>query len=225
MQNEIKVDRTETGENRFYHKYEIKPFGFNYFPMDKDRFSIAILAKENTKELKNMLTYIINSYDSNCERIKSENILDLKKELSDYNKSSEELKNKWAIVDCTTTGKFKELDPNIIPLGPIAKCDWLINYYVLTCNFPNFKLKFFPDADKNFSHIIWLTDEIKSRRTLFTNSALTFILDNDNVDKFMDEVINTQNFKSNHNFYYILGKHMRINEQILTISKARFKNS
>lgn len=214
----------------YCHQYFVTPFRWKKFPMDHDRYAITIVCKnlkENKTLLINLLTYIYNCIE-NSDKIKKDytilNAQYIKKILSDYSKTNDELKQKIAIIDYTSSkflNTLENYDDYIIPFYnieteklPIS----LVNNDILRINIPNLLFPPSTNCDKNFSHCIWLTDKLSP--ILSSTSTTIFFLDS--FIQFTNDNLHIENFQINEDQIYVFQKLVSKNGSIECINKKRF---
>jgi hypothetical protein len=226
----VTVDK-ETNQIIYNREFAVTPFSFNVFPMDRERFSIIILAPEVTSTLQNLFQYILNSYiDENIINCLSNNSLyKVEEQFQNYNESEEILKNKLAIIDLSPTNIFKSLHPSIIHHEYFeTNPKWLTNLIIKNILLPNCYTQTSSNLNwkKNFSHTIWLINSIDNLPPILTSiSHLTFLISDKIIHDFFEKRLKINKFKIHtDNPIYVVSSTLTQDIKIMTMPKNRFSN-
>jgi hypothetical protein len=232
-------------------EYHLVPFNWDTFPWQRDRFCIIVIANEMSTLLQRLFEYIMNStfdedildYDFFNSKAKNANEINTKedieisnetkeatilhkigKEFRDYRQSKKQLKSKLIITDLSENNIFKTIHPAVIGASSPSLPKWLKSSQQRTIVFPNSILKAAEQADKNYSHSIWIAksvDEISS--TLLTYANMTFILDQPQICRYLERRFNCRDIKIADDIIMVITSHTNLNQDLMSIPKSQFE--
>jgi len=224
----------EKNENliSYINQFHLSPFSFNVFPQDKDRFCIVIVGSE-FYAVKNVLTYVLNTFVD--EKILEPSPADdpfqaglkVLREFSDFKKESEQLKKQLAIIDLSKNHYFDKIHPSVIKFYDEVNSTWKRNMMIKKILFPN-SLTNIPGIpwDKNFSHTIWLVENVEELpQVLTTISHVTFLINRRTICDFLDKKLRIKNFTLTiaEDDSIVLTSTLKQNIQIMILPREKYR--
>jgi hypothetical protein len=172
MSDDVEIVNRTTDHCAYIRRFNTTPFLMTN-PLNIPRNSMLILSDKCDDLTKNILTYLLNTYDDGIVMAFDSNNINLTKIVKAYKNE------KLVLLDLSHDNMFKEIHESIVHFYQEVP-DWLRNYNVKRLILPSENIT---DNIINKCQLIWLANNIDIIPPMvLTQSTLIFAVDKNNID-------------------------------------------